>query len=367
MRHFRVQLFAILALGLAVAAPVRAAILVGLAAPLTGPYAWGGAATKQAVGVAIADLNARGGVLGHPLEVIEADDYCDAEQAVAAANKLVAAGVAAVFGHQCSGAAIPASRVYADAGLLMIATEATNPTLTEQGFTDVFRMVGRDDLQGRIAGDLLADRWGDKPIAIVHDGQAYGQGLAEETRKRLNQRGISPALFEAVAPGKADYWEIVQKMRALGVEVLYYGGYGHEAGLIIRQAKEHGYPLQLVAGDGLSNQDFGLVAGAASDGTLMTFYPLPSGPQAASVAARLAAGGLQPSFASYAAVQVWAAAAEQAGTVEATPVAAALRTHSFETVLGRIGFDANGDVTGYNTFVWYVWQGGKYVAKEAVN
>ena len=130
-------------------------------------------------------------MLGHPLEVVEADDYCDAEQAVAAANKLVAAGVAAVFGHQCSGAAIPASRVYADAGLLMIATEATNPKLTEQGFTDLFRMVGRDDVQGRIAGDLLAERWGDKPIAIVHDGQAYGQGLAEETRKRLNQRGIT--------------------------------------------------------------------------------------------------------------------------------------------------------------------------------
>jgi branched-chain amino acid transport system substrate-binding protein len=186
--------------------------------------------------------------------MVTADDYCDSEQAVAAAKKLVAAEVAAVFGHQCSGAAIPASKIYADAGILMISTFATNPRLTEQGFAHVFRVVGRDDVQGRIAGDLLAERWPDRPIAILHDGQAYGKGLAEETRKRLNERGIAEAMFEAIEPGKADYWDIVQKMQAMGVEVLYYGGYTHEAGLIIRQARQNGYELQLVAGDGISNE-----------------------------------------------------------------------------------------------------------------
>jgi branched-chain amino acid transport system substrate-binding protein len=367
MRNFGALLWPLVALVLAGAAPGSAETLIGLGTPLTGPYAWPGAATKEAFRLAVADLNAPGGVLGQMLQVVEADDFCDGEQAVAAATKLVAAGVVAVFGHQCSGAAIPASQVYANAGLLMIATEATNPVLTERGLTNVFRMVGRDDLQGRIAADLLVERWRSKPIAILHDGQAYGKGLAEETRKGLDRRGIKEVMFEAIEPGKADYWEIVQKMRKLGVEVLYYGGYGHEAGLIIRQAKEHGYPLQLVAGDGLSNQDFGLVAGAASDGTLMTYYPSPSGPEAARIAAKLTAEGLQPTFASYAAVQVWAAAAEQAGTVDAASVAAALRTHSFDTVLGRIGFDAKGDVTGYATFVWYVWQDGRFAPKEVVN
>ena len=111
-------------------------------------------------------------MLGEQIELITADDYCDGEQAVAAANKLVADGVVAVFGHQCSGAAIPASKIYADAGILMISNVATNPKLTEQGLANVFRVVGRDDLQGRIAGDLLAERWGNKPIAILHDGQA---------------------------------------------------------------------------------------------------------------------------------------------------------------------------------------------------
>jgi branched-chain amino acid transport system substrate-binding protein len=242
----------------------------------------------------------------------------------------------------------------------MVSTFATNPELTEQGFTNVFRVVGRDDLQGRIAGDLLAERWGDTPIAILHDGQAYGRGLAEETRLRLNQRGIAEAMFEAIEPGKADYWDVVQRMQATGVEVLYFGGYQHEAGLIIRQAHEHGYELYLVSGDGISNDDFALIAGRASDGTLMTYPPQPDGPAAAEFAATFAEEGIQPPFQPYAAVQAWAQAVEQSGTFETEAVSNALRSNEFDTVLGRIGFDAKGDVTGYETFVWYVWKDGTY-------
>jgi branched-chain amino acid transport system substrate-binding protein len=341
-------------------ASAHAEVRIGLAAPLTGPMAWAGAITQQSAEFAVADLNAKGGVLGQRIEMVTADDYCDGEQAVAAANKLVAVGIAAVFGHQCSGAAIPASKIYADAGILMISTFATNPKLTEQGFAHVFRVVGRDDVQGRIAGDLLAERWRDRPIAILHDGQAYGEGVAEETRKRLNERGIAEAMFEAIEPGKADYWDIVRKMKAMAVEVLYYGGYTHEAGLIIRQALQNGYKLQLVAGDGISNEDFGLVAGPASDGTLMSNSPQPTNAEARALLARfgpdVASGAdLKP----YAAVRVWAQAVEAAGTLETEAVAEALRSNQFDTVLGRIGFDAKGDVTGYETFVWYVWKDGK--------
>jgi branched-chain amino acid transport system substrate-binding protein len=247
----------------------------------------------------------------------------------------------------------------------MISTFATNPKLTEQGLANVFRVVGRDDLQGRIAGDLLAERWGGKPIAILHDGQLYGKGLAEETRKRLNERGIAEAMFEAIEPGKADYWDILQSMQAMGVEVLYYGGYTHEAGLIIRQAREHGYDLQLVAGDGINNEDFGLVAGPASDGTLMSNSPQPINAEAEALLARFApdvetGADLKP----YAAVQVWAQAVEMAGTFETEAVAEALRTHEFDTVLGRIGFDTKGDVAGYETFVWHIWKDGEYAPVE---
>lgn len=361
MRHssFFLFLVGVLAIGTATSA-TRAEVLIGFAAPFTGPYAWSGAWMERGVEAAVADLNARGGVLGEQIEVVTTDDYCDGEQAVAAANALVARDVIAVFGHECSGAAIPASKVYADAGILMVSTFATSPELTEQGFTSVFRVVGRDDVQGRIAGDLLAERWGDTPIAILHDGQAYGRGLAEETERRLSEHGIAPVMFEAIEPGEADYWDVLQRMQMKGAKVLYFGGYQHEAGLIIRQAREHGYELRLVTGDGISNADFGLIAGPAADGTLMTYPPSPDGPVAAEFAARFTDEDVQPPFQPYAAVQAWAQAVEIAGSFATDAVTAAMRRNEFDTVLGRIGFDAKGDVTGYDTFVWYVWKNGTF-------
>jgi branched-chain amino acid transport system substrate-binding protein len=177
----------------------HAEILIGRAGPLTGPNAWLGEQTERGVALAVADLNAAGGVLGQQVEMITADDYCDGEQAVAAANKLVAVGVVFVAGHPCSGVAIPTSEVHAAAGTLMISNAATNPMLTERGLDNVFRVVGRDDQQGTIAGNYLADRWGDKSIAIAHDGEAYGRGRAEETRKQLNARGVQEVLFTQIA------------------------------------------------------------------------------------------------------------------------------------------------------------------------
>ena len=135
-----------------------AEIRIGMAGPLTGPNAWLGEQTQRGVDLAVADLNGGGGVLGEQVEVVTADDYCDGEQAVAAANKLVAAGGVLVAGHQCSGAAIPASEVYAAAGILMISNAATNPMLTERRLANIFRVIGRDDQQGTIAGNYLADR-----------------------------------------------------------------------------------------------------------------------------------------------------------------------------------------------------------------
>ncbi len=357
-----VGLISIVALGTTAA---RAKVLIGLAAPLTGNAAWAGGETVEGAEMAIADLNAAGGVLGEQIELVKADDYCDGDQAVAAAKKLVASGVVMVFGHQCSGAAIPASKVYAEAGILMISTFATNPKLTEQSFSNVFRIVGRDDIQGEIAAELLAERWRDQPMAILHDGEAYGKGLAEETKQGLNQRGVTEALFDQIVPGQVDYFDIVEKMRSNGIAVLYYGGYAPEAGLIIRQTRSAGYDLQLVSGDALGNEDFVLIAGAAAEGALMTLVPDPRRhPAAALLAGRLDRLGI-PGFTAYAAVQTWTLAVENAGSFQTKAIAGALRGREFDTVLGRIGFDAKGDVTGYDTFVWYVWRDGKYVPLES--
>jgi branched-chain amino acid transport system substrate-binding protein len=240
MTACRLCLFVVFGLLLGFSSVAHADVQIGLSVPLTGPVAWAGGSSQVGAESAVEDLNAKGGVLGQRLELIAADDFCDRDQGLAAARKLVEAGVVAVFGLPCSDVAIPASRVYAEAGVLMISHGASNPKLTEQGFQTVFRLFGRDDVQGRMGGDLLADRFGAKPIAILHDGRVFGQGIAAEAKRRLNQRGIAEAMFEAIQFAQADYSDVIAKMQAMGIEVLYYGGLRQDAGLILRQAHDRG-------------------------------------------------------------------------------------------------------------------------------
>jgi branched-chain amino acid transport system substrate-binding protein len=330
------------------AGDAHAETLVGLSTPLTGPYAWIGEPPTAGMQLAVADLNAAGGVLGEPLRLVIADDACDPEQAPLAARKLAGDGVAVVFGATCSGAALAAAPVLREAGIVRIEAAATNPRLTDEG-EGVFRLVGRDDLQGDLAGDLLADHWVNKRIAIAHDGQAYGRGLAEQVKERLNRHGVREAVFVEYAPRETDYVALLEQLHAASIEVLYVGGYSPEIGLIIRYARERGLDFQLISGDGLSTGEFWAVAGPAGEGTLFTSFNDPSqDPRSAEVMAR--ARLQEPSgrvLYCYAAVQVWAQAVAKAGTLDTKEVMRVLHEAEFDTVLGRIGFDEKGDVKGF--------------------
>jgi branched-chain amino acid transport system substrate-binding protein len=267
----------------------------------------------------------------------------------------------------CSGAAIPTAPLYDAAGVIVMSPSATNPRLTDEGRANVFRVVGRDDQQGIIAGNYLADKWSEKKIAIMHDGEAYGRGLAEETKKTLNARGVREAMFEQIAPGLVDYFEVVEKIQATDVDVLYYAGYPPEAGLLIRQLRDRGDDLQLVSADGINTEDFWLIAGPAGEGTLFTSFRDPStNPGAAAILERAREQGIVPTYRvlySYGAVQAWAAAVKNAGSLDAQAVSASLHSHEFDTVLGRIRFDKKGDVSPA-AFEWFVWTNGEFVPKD---
>jgi branched-chain amino acid transport system substrate-binding protein len=355
---------------LSAVAQARADILIGDPSPMTGPVSWAGEQYLVGTELAVADLNAKGGVLGEQIRLISVDDACNAEQAVAAARKLISDGVRFVVGHVCSGSAIPTAPLYEAASVIVISPSATNPRLTEEGRANVFRVVGRDDQQGILGGNYLADHWGEKKIAILHDGQAYGRGLAEETKKTLNARGVREAMFEQITPGLVDYFEVVEKIQATDVDVLYYDGYAPEAGLLIRQLRDRGDDLQLVAGDGLSSEDFWLIAGAAAEGTLFTSFRDPSSdPAAAAILERAHERRIVPNYRvlySYGAVQAWAAAVEKASSLEPQAVSTSLHRHEFDTVLGRIRFDEKGDVLPA-AFEWFVWTAGEFVPKDLSN
>ena len=359
---------AIVLLAAALGGPAWADILIGLAGPITGKEAWLGEQFQRGAELAVADLNAAGGVLGQKLELITVDDFCDPEQAVAAARKLVSDGAIFVDGHMCSGASIPASEIYEAAGVLMISPYSSNPMLTELGRANVFRVVPRDDTTGIVAGNYLADHWSDKKIAILHDDTVFGKGIAELTKEQLNRRGLTEAIYQAYVPGKVDYGAEIDELQMADIAVVFIGGYHTEIGLMARAAGDRGYLVQLVAGNNLTTEDFGLIAGPAAEGTLFVDVADPRGrAEAAPVVERFRASGFEPqgyTLYSYAAVQVWARAAEKAGSLEIQAMIAALRQHQFDSVLGPIAFDEKGDLAVQNA-VLYVWHAdGTYVPLE---
>jgi branched-chain amino acid transport system substrate-binding protein len=342
-------------------------INVATVGPMTGQYAAFGEQMKRGADMAAKDINAKGGVLGKKLNLLVGDDACDPKQAVSVANQMANSQVAFVAGHYCSGSSIPASAVYAENGILQITPASTNPKLTddaaEKGWDNVFRVCGRDDAQGRVAGKYIADHYKGKPIAILNDKSAYGKGLADETKKALNAAGVKEAMYETINQGDKDFSALISKMKQANVAVMYLGGYHTEAGLLVRQAREQGLNAQLISGDALVTEEFWKITGPAGEGTLMTFAPDPRQlPSAKAVLEEFKKTGYDPegyTLYTYAAMQVFAEAAGKAKSVKVDDLAKTLRGNKFDTVIGNIGFDKKGDVIGPD-YVFFVWHDGKY-------
>jgi len=353
-----------LAFLMALSGAAYADITIATVGPMTGDNASTGAQFKAGVGLAVDDLNAKGGVLGQKVQWTSEDDACDPKTAVSAAELVAGKGVSAVIGHYCSGSSIPASAVYADAKIVQISPGSTNPLYTDQRpGPGTFRVCGRDDAQGAVAGAYIAKNFAGKKVAILNDKSAYGLGLATETQKALNAAGMKEVIFDSYNADDKDFSPIVSKLKDAGIDVLYVGGYRAQAALFARQMKDQGMSVQLMGGDDLVANEFWTAAGDAGQGTMMTFAPDPTkNPSAADVVAEFKAKILDPagySLYAYAAVQVWAAAATKAGSTDFDKVVAAMNSETFDTVLGPIKFDSKGDVVGAK-FVWYVWKDGNY-------
>lgn len=346
------------------ATPAFADTVVAIAGPMSGQYASAGDQIRQGAELAIADINARGGVLGEKLKLVVGDDACDPKQAVAVANKMVTDGIAFMHGHWCSSSTIPASDIYNEAQIPM-ATVSTNPQVTERGLKNIFRIMGRDDQQGLVAGGYIASRYGNAKVAVIDDKSAYGKGLATEMGKAMRAKGLKPVVEESITAGERDYSSLVTKLKAAGVSVVAYGGYHTEVGLIVRQAKEAGLDLIVMSGDTMTNSELPSIAGAAADNVMFTFSPDPREiPAAAPVVAEFKKKNIDPEgyvLYAYAAMQLFEQAAKQAKSVKYQPLRDAMAAGSFPTVIGDLSFDAKGDLK-VPAFVVYRWKDGKYAA-----
>lgn len=332
---------------------------IGVVGPMTGQYATFGQQLKNGAELAVADINAAGGLLGKKLKLEVGDDACDPKQARAVAEKMAGLKVPFVAGHYCSSSSIPASEVYNESNIVQITPASTNPTFTERKMWNTFRVCGRDDQQGSVAGAYIAKNFKGKNIAILQDKSTYGKGLADEMKKALNKAGVKEKLYEAYTQGDKDFNALVSKMKANAIDVVYVGGYHTEAGLILRQMRSQGLNAQMIAGDAIATNEFWSITGDAGKGMMFTFGADPrTRPTAAAVVKRFKDKGIDPegyTLYTYAAMQIWSEAVKKAGTTDAKKVAAAIKAGKWDTVLGPIGYDAKGDITAID-YVFYVWK-----------
>jgi branched-chain amino acid transport system substrate-binding protein len=222
---------------------------------------------------------------------------------------------------------------------------------------NTFRVCGRDDQQGGFAAGYIAKNFKGKAIAIINDKTTYGKGLADETKKALNAAGVKEKLYESYNMGDKDFTALVSKLKLNNIDIVYDGGYHQEAGLIVRQMRDQGLKTILMSGDALADREFSSITGPAGEGVLFTFGPDPrKKPNAAAIVAKFKAKGIDPegyTLYTYAAIQVWAHAATNAGTLDPRKVAAAMHSSSFDTVLGPLSFDKKGDITA---IAWAVYR-----------
>jgi ABC-type branched-subunit amino acid transport system substrate-binding protein len=304
----------------------------------------------NAAKLAVAHANKAGGVLGKQIQIDAQDDACTAQVGVQAAQKLVTDGVVGAVGGYCSGATIPASTVYHRTGIPMITSAATNPKLTAQGFSDIFRTIGRDDEQGLFVAGMI-NRLHAKTVALIHDNTVYGKGLATQTQLSLQQKypNIKVVFFDAIVSGSKDFTSILTKIRGLKPSLTYFTGYYPDGGLLLKQFEQLGVPGQFMAGDANNDPTFIKLAGKYAEKALISTAPIPqlvpsATPFVKEYTATYHAGPGAYSAYTYDAAAVLIAAIKKAGTTSpAALVKAVAATKSFPGVTGPITFSSSGD------------------------
>ena len=329
------------AAALGVSTFVQADVKIGVAGPMTGANAAFGEQYMKGAQAAADVINKAGGINGEQIKLVAGDDACEPKQAVAVANRLADQDkVIGVVGHFCSSNTIPASEVYDEAGIIAITPGSTNPQVTERGLGAMFRMCGRDDQQGIVAGDYIVDVLKGKKVAVLHDKDTYGQGLADATKAHLEKRGVKPVLF---------------------------GGLHPEAGPLVRQIREAGLKdVKFMSDDGVVTDELVATAGGAQyvDGVYMTFGADPRLlPDSKTVVEEFRKNGTEPegyTLYAYASIQALAAGFNGAKSNKGEDAAKWLKANPVKTVMGEKAWDAKGDLK-VSDYVVYQWdKDGKY-------
>jgi branched-chain amino acid transport system substrate-binding protein len=325
---------------------------------------------REGVEEIVRDLNRRGGLLGHRLTVAHGNDQCDGEEAVAVAKRAIAMKVSVVVGHSCSSAAIRASAVYAEAGVVMIATGVRHPRLTApSGRRGIYRLAGRDDRQAESIAQLLASKFPGARTVVVHDESLQARGMADEIRRSLVSANTPPLLIVSYPAGKRDYATTVAQIVAAKPDVVLFTGQPMEASIILDQVQSTGFRVATAIGTDVLAGEAPPARLLAATNAFLVMLPWPGlrdGPvsggasgfvREAQDTTRSAAEGLLGG----AALELWAHAVARAGDV-VDGVTLALRQPSPGRA-GRIYFDDRGDAV-VPSFLPHVWRAGRWQLRD---
>ncbi|MDH5536985.1 MAG: branched-chain amino acid ABC transporter substrate-binding protein [Betaproteobacteria bacterium] len=355
-------------------APNAVTVKIGSASPITGPQAHIGIDIRNGAQLAIDDLNAAGIEVGGKkvnFELVAEDDEANPTKATTVAQKLVDAKVAAVVGHFNSGASIPASKIYSDAGVPQISPSSTNPKYTQQGFKTTFRVVAHDDQQGPTLARFALRRLKAKAIAVIDDSTAYGQGLADAFEAAAKAGGAKIVAREHTTDKDTDFTAILTKIKGRKPDLIMFGGIDPQAGPMVKQMAALGIKAKYIGGDGIQTPNFIKIAGDSGKGVMASMPGLPKEqmPGGKEFVTRYKAkfNAEVELFApmAYDAVMVFAEAMKRADSTEPVKFLPELGKTDHRGIIGPIAFDDKGDLRNGPITV-YVVKDGKWEALETV-
>ncbi|MGU7774290.1 branched-chain amino acid ABC transporter substrate-binding protein [Burkholderia sp. MR1-5-21] len=342
-------------------------VKLGLAGPLTGVVAHIGRDVRNGAKLAVDEANAKGLTIDGKkidLQLEVEDDAGDPRIATEVAQKLVDDKVVAVIGHVQSGATIPASRIYRDAGIPQVSPSSTNPLYTQQGFRTAFRVMATDAEQGPALATYASKQMNAKTVAIVDDATAYGQGLADEFAKSAKALGIKVVSRDASTDKTVDFKGILTKIKNENPDLIMYGGADGAGPQLVKQAAQLGLRARILSGDGMCTERFAALAGdAASRLTCseagLPLEKMPGGDEFKKkymTAFNQKIEGYAP-FA-YDAVNVVIDAMKRANSTDPAKILDAMSSTKYNGVIGPISFDEKGDLKEKGISI-YEYRGGQ--------
>jgi branched-chain amino acid transport system substrate-binding protein len=346
------------------ASPTRGDVIVYVAVPLSGFQANGGQTVLGGVRLAAAEINNAGGLLGYRVIVRPLDDESDSKVAVERAEEIrqaIAGGdrVLAVIGHLNSGQTLAAMEIYKDLPLVVISATASEQSLTERNYDNFFRVNANDAVQARVCADFLVDRLGASSVAVLYNNTEYGRGLATSLIENLNRRGVDVALQIEVEEGQSFYTKEVEQIRAAAPGAIFYAGYEIEAPYLRAALVEAGVTAPMLASDGAFLAATIDEANGAAEGMYVTaFAPSPHNvADSRWIEAYQAVEYRNPdtySVNGYVAMQVLAEAVRKANSFERAAVVNSLRSERFDSLLGALRFEPDGDLVDPKIWVYQV-------------